>query len=225
MLPGMERTVTEVRPDKQAPGWVWIYVNGKRAVRLTERSASALQIARGTPWDADLHARAALASRADLARKAARRLIAVRERSEAELRTRLGAKGHDAEAIEQALEILRTDGLVDDAALAARAAESRMRQKPQSRRAVIRRLQDRGVTHTSAAQAAEDAAGVRSEADLAEEALRARIGDGAPPPAVRLQGFLLRRGFDHEAIEEAMRRVLGGLPGEDDAAGAGNWEA
>src|SRR6266542_6260426 len=81
---------------------------------------------------------------------AALRFLAVRPRSEAEVRTRLLRARHEATAIEQALERLRQDGLLDDAAFAQYWLEQRRTFRPRGARLVQAELRQRGIADLAA---------------------------------------------------------------------------
>jgi regulatory protein len=137
------------------------------------------------------------------------RLLARRPHSAAELQERLAAAGFEPAAIEGALRRLTELGLVDDGAFADAWIEHRAG-RGLSGSAIRRELGARGV-----------------DAAVAEEALeRAGLDDGARArglaaawvarvarlplerQAARLQGMLLRRGFEPEVAEAATRAVL-----------------
>ena len=135
----------------------------------------------------------------------AKRLLAARERSEAQLRGALERKGYLADEVEHAIVNLKSLGFLNDR----RAAEALARTalvSHQSRAAVERKLSAIGVAESVIEAAVSRAA---AEVDHRDEAsaralLRARKLQG--PKAAR---FLAGRGFD-----EALIRQL--VPGLDD---------
>ena len=141
---------------------------------------------------------------------AAGRLLTRRGFFEHELRGRLLCAGHDAGAVEAALERLKTLELLDDAALACSWIEERTRAKPRSRQALRRELEGKGVD----AEIAEQALAACAPDDLAQaRALAtAAVGRMAGLPlevqARRLRGRLSSRGFETEVVTEAVRAVL-----------------
>jgi regulatory protein len=135
----------------------------------------------------------------------AKRLLAARERSEAQLRGALERKGYPAGEIERVIVTLKSLAFLDDR----RAAEALARialSAHQSRAAVARKLAALGVAESISEAAISQ---VAAEVDHHDEAsaralLRARKLQG--PKAAR---FLAGRGFD-----EALIRQL--VPGLDD---------
>lgn len=142
---------------------------------------------------------------------AAIRLLSYRERSAAELRTRLRAKGYPSEDVERALARLREEGLQDDRRFAevfAGGAAGR----GLATSAIRGALRRRGVS-------AELSAGATAETPEAEEerarALAARRAAqlSSYPPAVRrrrLEGFLARRGFEPALTRRLAAEIAAG---------------
>jgi regulatory protein len=136
------------------------------------------------------------ADRKDAAFAAAVRLLAARERSAAEIRTRLAQKGFDRETVIEALDRLQRAGLQDDARFAEAFATSATARDVGSS-LIRRRLREKGVTAELAAQA--------SVTDPDDEEVRARSAAGRrskslstlPPEAARrrLEAWLGRRGY------------------------------
>lgn len=138
------------------------------------------------------------AERREKARDAALRLLSHRERSRAELRTRLRAKGYDTETIEGVLDALAETGLQSDERFAEVFTGEAHRSRGLASSAVRGELLRRGVDRRLAAEAAtehpED-----EEARARELALsRARrLPPGLAPDARkrRIAGYLARRGY------------------------------
>ncbi len=142
---------------------------------------------------------------------AAQRLLAVRDRSEGELRERLGRKGFGEEQIEKALARGRELGYLDDA----RFALGRARALLQSGRAVGPRLladlRSRGIDETTARAACEEAAREQDLQTLIGELRQRRFPDfdfdRAPERArARVVNFFLRRGFPLAQVLTNMRK-------------------
>ena len=142
------------------------------------------------------------------------RLLAYRPRSESELRGRLARAGIAPRVLEAVVARLRELRLLDDAAFAGGWVEARDRMSPRSRRLLAAELRAKGVppavAQRSAAFVDEAAAAYRATQKRAT-ALR-----GAPYADFRrrLGDLLLRRGFDYETAQEAVRRLWRELRGE-----------
>ncbi|HLF08420.1 MAG TPA: regulatory protein RecX [Dehalococcoidia bacterium] len=139
---------------------------------------------------------------------AALRLLALRPRTEAELRRRLGRRGFGAEAIEAAMARLGELGLVDDDAFAHFWVEQRAAFRPSGRRRLFAELRAKGVareTVDAALQGQDDAASIEALARRRADVL----GDlDAATLSRRLEAFLVRRGYQPSLARLTVRRVL-----------------
>jgi regulatory protein len=139
------------------------------------------------------------------------RLLAVRQRSRAELERRLLGAGFGAEEVDAELRRLQQVDLIDDRAFARAVAEHAIRSRGEGRRAVGRRLATAGVSSTIAEQVLADVAG-DDEGERALELAVSRVNrlrDLTPDKAFsRLSGFLARRGYAPEVARWAARKAL-----------------
>jgi regulatory protein len=138
------------------------------------------------------------------------RLLAHRERSRRELRTRLASKGFDHATIDRVLERLGESGLQDDRRFAESFAAGAQRRKGLSAFAIQGELRRRGVEATLAAEAATEPPEheeVRARALVAARAARMT----GPPEAIRrrLEGFLARRGYPADLARRLASEVAG----------------
>ena len=141
----------------------------------------------------------------DTALQKAYRYLGHRDRTVAELRKHLLAKGVPEEIAEAALDELGELGYVDDARFARQFAEDRRNLDAWGGERIERRLLDLGVDRELVAAAV--AAGGEGELDAAVELLRRRFP--APPATEREReralGLLVRRGYDLELAYDAVR--------------------
>lgn len=138
-------------------------------------------------------------------------LLAVRQRSRRELRSRLIAAGFEPEAVDEELTALEAVGLVDDEAFARSVAEHGMGRRLEGRRAVASALAAKGVDRSLIEAAVAEAAG-EGEEERAMELARSRASRmaGLAPEAAfrRLSGFLARRGYDSGLARRAAAAAL-----------------
>lgn len=143
-------------------------------------------------------------------RDAALRLLARRERSAAELRTRLVARGFQPLVVERVLERLQEAGLQDDGRFAERYALDAAARGSAGRRINLDLLK-RGIDRELAVVASTERPEV--EEQRAREAARKRAAamSGVAPDIRfrRLVGFLARRGYDAEICREVATEVSG----------------
>lgn len=138
-------------------------------------------------------------------------LLAVRQRSRAELQRRLLGAGFGAEEVAAELSRLEQVGLIDDRAFARAVVEHAVRSRGEGRRAVARRLFAAGVDRTIADQVV----GEMIQNDEAERALELAVSRAGrlvalPPEKAfgRLSGLLARRGYPPEVARWAARKAL-----------------
>lgn len=142
------------------------------------------------------------------AREVALRLLAGRELTSAELRVRLVRRGFPADVVADVLARLADEGTLDDA----RAARARARHeaviKRHGRARALQQVQALGVDWDTARRAVADAFEEVDEEALLAAALDRRLRSGPVPtdPAARrrLESWLLRQGFDPDAIRKAL---------------------
>jgi regulatory protein len=138
------------------------------------------------------------------------RWLALRPRTESELRDRLQQGGFEGGTVERALARLAELRLIDDEAFARQWVEERARRKGLGPRALVAELEAKGISAEVAGAAVEAAAG--GEERRAVEWAQRQLGRVADLPlgkqAQRIRGGLLRRGFELDTAEAATRAVL-----------------
>ena len=138
-------------------------------------------------------------------------LLAVRQRSRAELQRRLVGAGFGADEVAGELRRLEGVGLIDDRAFARAVVDQAVGARGEGRRAVARRLSAAGVAPAIRDEVLEDLPADREleRAVALAEARAPRLLDVPPERAFsRLCGFLARRGFSPEVVRSAARRAL-----------------
>lgn len=143
------------------------------------------------------------------------RYLAVRPRSEAEVRRRLLRAGHQDAAVEMVLARLREQGLVDDAAFAQYWLEQRRVFRPRGERLLKAELRQRGIAHDLAVAATAAAAELEG-ASAEEDAYRAarkralQLASAACEERTfkqRISQLLARRGFDWDTTAATVERL------------------
>jgi len=158
-------------------------------------------------------------------------LLGHRARSVAELRRRLFAKQHGADAVEAVLERLAADGLLDDAAFARSYVADKRRLAGWGTERIRRGLAEAGVAREVAAAALgrADAGGDPDDAELSRalDVLRRRgPREDRPDETARRRAYqlLLRRGFSSGVAYAAMR-TWSASAADDDAHEQGESDA
>jgi regulatory protein len=138
------------------------------------------------------------------------RFLALRPRTEHEVRARLAELDTDADVIESTVERLVDLKLVDDLAFATQWIAERSARKGLGPNALIHELRGKGVAgdviHDALAEAGldEEAAAVELAAKLVRKVAAKPLVEQGP----RLHAMLVAKGHSHEAAEAAVRAVL-----------------
>jgi len=201
--------ITAIERQKRRPR-VDVFVDGRLALSLSLTLAIQARLRRGDDVTAERLEALREADQRQQARDAALRLLAYRPRSEEELRSRLARRGLPLDAVEDAMERLREQGLLDDDAFARYWVEARQQSSPRGQRLLRRELLLKGVAAETAGQAVAAVAEEEAARRAAEKKAQSLRNLDYPTFRRRLGQFLLRRGFSygtaHALVEELWRQ-------------------
>ncbi len=207
--------VTALRATRR--GHVAVHVDGSFVCSVSDSFVARWRLYQGRELDADALAQLRGQGSAERVMADAYRLLGHRARSRHELRRRLLQKGHDDEAVAEALERLAADGLLDDAEFARCYVADKRGLSGWGSQRIRRGLTELGVDHDvidAALGAAAAAESEDAELERALEALRRRGAPQAPLDAARRRAYqsLVRRGFSTAIAYAAIRRWSGDQP-------------
>jgi regulatory protein len=151
------------------------------------------------------------------------KMLARRELSEAQVRQRLAARGHDADAVEAAVTRLRAERALDDARVAEAIARTESAVKHRGKMRIRLQIERAGIAGPLARRAVDE---VFNAID-ADEQLEASLGrrlHGRDTIAdrkefERLYRYLVRQGFETERVINALKRRA--KPGRSGRSGTG----
>jgi len=202
--------ISGIVPTPRHPGRFDVIVDGTSIATLSIDIIERLQLAVGRDVAA-LTERIALEAAQLKVYDRALNMLAFRARSSAELARTLVRKGEEKLHVDRAVERLKEQGFLDDAAFAQSFARAKVVGASQSRRRVQQELSRKGVARDVSDAAIDvvfDEEGVDVQA-IVEAAARKKLRSLAKlDPAVRkrrLYGFLARRGYDADHIRAAMK--------------------
>ena len=148
------------------------------------------------------------------------RLLAIRDRTEREIRAALAAEGiRTPEVVADIVETLRRQGYLDDRRLAAGYLRFAAKHKPAGPHLARRKLRTAGVSEEIIEAEIREALPPERERELAEALARKKLrGAKSREQAVRrVHGFLARRGFSESIVRTICSKILKGtFPGEHD---------
>jgi len=138
------------------------------------------------------------------------KMLGRRELSEAQVRRRLARKGHDANAVDIAIERLRAERAIDDVRVAEAIAHTETAVRRHGRLRVKRQIEQAGIAPATARGALDLVFGVLDEEALLEAALDKRLrgrnclADQAE--FLRMFRYLVGQGFEPERAIAALKR-------------------
>lgn len=210
---GANFRITSIETQKRDSSRVNVYLDGAFAFGLPKDVVIRQHLNEGDEIDEDLIANVLLQDELARAKQKALAFLSYRSRSIQELGSKLKTKGFSERTIIRVIDDFVRVGLLDDRAFAAAYAQTRMIQKPMSKRLLKKELMFKGVPESTANTAIEEIYGNQTELEVAVSLVRKRF---AGKPDIneqkikkRLSDFLARRGFSWEIISEAMRELNG----------------
>jgi regulatory protein len=217
--------ISGIVPATRPAGRFAVLVDGREAAVLTLEAIERLRLTVGRSV-AGLEEQMALEAKRLHAYDRALNMLAFRARSSSELARSLQRKGEEKPHVDWAIDRLREQGLLDDAAFARSFARAKVVDGKQSRRRVQQHLARKGVSRSLSDEAIDtviDEEGVDQRA-IVEEAARKKLRSlTGLEPAVqrrRLYGFLARRGYEIDDIRSVLS-AIGSSLGADHAADDG----
>jgi len=140
------------------------------------------------------------------------RLLARRELSEAQVRTRLGRREFESGAIDAAVARLQEERALDDRRTALACARTEAHVKRHGRRRALRTVEALGIDRELARAAVAEVFGEVDEDALIAQALEKKLRHGAgieeAAVARRVHRYLLAQGFDAGRVHAAIRSRL-----------------
>jgi regulatory protein len=201
----MAGRITEIRVQKRNPDRANVYIEGQFAFGL--ELIEAAKLSRGQVLADEDIAALKVIDEIGRAREAALTLLAHRPRSKSEVVQRLRKHGYPDPAIDAALERLERAGFVDDSAFAEYWVRNREQFRPRGRYALRQELRQKGV-------ASEVIEAVLQDLDESDSAYRAAMQRAASWSRLdetsgyrKCSGFLQRRGFGYDVIQEVWARI------------------
>ena len=147
------------------------------------------------------------------------KMLARRELSEAQIRTRLARRQFEPDDIDAAVTRLQAERALDDRRTALACARTEAHVKRHGRLRALRQLETIGIARDVARAAVGEVFGDLDESLLLEQALdrRLRLGGSIEEAAVvrRVHRYLLAQGFDAARVHAAIRSRVRHAPHDD----------
>jgi regulatory protein len=144
--------------------------------------------------------------------RTAARMLAAREHSTGEIKTKLAKKSFTPDAIRRIIRKYKDRGVLDDARYAHRLADDLLTQRPCGRSYLVASLQRKKIDRLLAEQTADAALIAKDEKELATAALAKRWDEyrqfELEVARRKAYNYLARRGFGYEAAKGAFEQLL-----------------
>jgi len=203
--------ITKIEPQRRRKSRFSVFVNGEYSFSLDAELLASVGLAEGQEIDEARLEQIRRESELRYARERAYRLLAVRDRSEAEMRQRLTRIGFDPATVEMTIGFLKERKYLDDRSFALRYAQSEVALHPVGRRELERRLRQKGLEEGVVREVVGHLLPPGEEAALAwQEALRRyrryRNEPDREKVKARVVSFLARRGFEWPILQDILER-------------------
>ena len=207
----MKKRITDIQIDEETSFHRILFLDGVHFDSVDAGCIPKFGLRIGLEIEAEVLQKLVAAYEGMQAKNYALELLSNQSYSRSQMIDQLGQKGFAPQAIDITLEDLEQLGYIRDENFAKRWVNRRRRSKPKGKKMLQHELVNKNVDKTTADR-------VLAEIDDAEEASAAmqlaqkqikRYQSLAPQVAKRrLHGFLLRRGFDYETVQNVIERVL-----------------
>jgi regulatory protein len=202
-------TITALEAQQRDPERVNVYLDGRFAFGLDARAVADAGLRKGDALSPERVAALLKRDAFEQALQQAFHFLSFRNRSVAEIRRRLGQKGHPPEIVDAVLARLVDRHYVNDEVFALSWVENRQRFRPRGPHLLRTELVQKGVERETIDQALADAAG--DERALARAAAARRLpalrGTDYPEFSRKLGGFLSRRGFSADVVWQVVKEL------------------
>jgi regulatory protein len=208
----MKRQITDIQVQKKHPSRRSIFLDGRFFCGVSDEVAVKFHLKRGMEIDDDELKELLCEEELSKAKNYVYRILARRMYTRKEIRDKLVERGYMNEVIQDVIATLERYGYLDDRIYAEEWIHSRIRLKPKGKTALRQELARKGIEKSIIEGALNQAFDESKEADmvlnLARQKVRSYSGDDPSTARRKLQGFLLRRGFDFETVRDAIKQVM-----------------
>ncbi len=133
--------------------------------------------------------------------------ISIRPRSEYEIRQKLSQNGYEAQRIEKVISRLKDSNLLNDENFSAQWIENRNTFRPRSKRMMAAELRKKKVPENVIQHSLQNSDDLQTAFELAEKYKRKLINCDWKTFRNKLGGYLARKGYDFETINQVTRQI------------------
>ncbi|NLX78188.1 MAG: regulatory protein RecX [Clostridiaceae bacterium] len=202
-------TITSAVKQKNNPDMIQIYIDNVYAFSIPEEEYLRLNLYEKQEITDEEVKRIREEVNVNLAKQRALRILAARDRTEYEVKTRLIQSGFDEAAAEGAVMQLKAIGYINDMLFARKYISDRLKLKPKSKRALAYELEKKGIGKDIIAEVLDDFE--LDETVIAYRLARRKYGkyDVTDPKIQRrIASFLAHKGFSYDIIKGTLEQMI-----------------
>ena len=208
----MSCQITDIQVQKKHPTRRSIFLDGEFFCGVSEEVAVKFHLKRGLEIDEAELKKLLHEEELSKAKNYVYGILARRMYTRKEIRDKLVEREYVDEIVQDVIATMERYGYVNDSMYAEEWIRSRMRSKPKGKIALRQELARKGVDRSIIEDALNEAFDESREGDMALDLARRKVRSYSKeePSAARrkLQSFLLRRGFNYEAVKNAVEQAL-----------------
>jgi regulatory protein len=200
--------ITSIERQKKNRHRVSVYLDGEFAFGLNDDAVFRFGLRKGMELGEELRAEIERFDNLVQAKLAAERLIAVRPRSEKELRQRLAIRGFPPDAIDEVVTTFLRVQLLNDLEFARSWVRDRLRLRPRAASALRRELRGKGIHDDIITRVLAEAFEEKEDLDVARQLAAAWCGKRSSLERDvlrrRLAGYLQRKGYSASVVYDVL---------------------
>ncbi len=209
----MKSKITDIRPQKKCPKRRSIFVNNEFLCGVDEEIVVILGLKLGQEVDKKKIKEILHKEEIKRAKDYAFKLLSYRPRSIKEIQDRLKKKDYSSKVILEVIKSLKKLKFLNDKEFARMWVESRIKTRPMGRYRLYQELIQKGIDRDLIEKTLSDYR-EEEEIELAKELARKKLKRSyrnldEVTTKRRLYGFLQRRGFSYDTIQEVLRKLKG----------------
>lgn len=205
-----QKTITKIEAQKKNPRRRSVFVDGKFAFGVDEEVVSKLRLKEKESLSEQKIKKIFIQKNENEAKEVALRFLSFRRRTEKEVKEKLQKKGFDEQTIKRTIEKLKEYDLINDLEFATAWVKERLAYKPRGKKLLQQELWKKGIKKEIIDKVIQELCHYEDKSALELlEKIKKRYKNLEPQVAKRrMYGFLLRRGFSYETINQAMHHYI-----------------
>lgn len=211
----MKNQITDIQVQKNHPSRLSIFLDGNFYCGVSEEVAIKHQLKKGMNVDENELKELLHDEELSNAKKYVYNILARRMYSSSEIRKKLKEQGYTDEIMDNVISMMEGYGYLNDKTFAEEWIQSRRQNNPKGKIVLKRELTQKGIEGDIIEevfnQSFDESQQSEIALDMARRKSRSYINDDPISARRKLQGYLIRRGFDFETVRNVVDKVLSEL--------------